>query len=138
MKTAIASDDGKTIAAHFGHCAGFLVLTVEDGKVVHREVRKAAGKPTRHEHPHDHQRDSCECLTKPAAGHQSRLALIEDCAAAICLGMGPRAADALEAAGIQPVVLPGPMEPDEAALAYAKGRVPASMPGAGCRCHDSP
>jgi len=136
MKVALASDDGKTIAAHFGHCAGFIVLTVEDGKVLCREVRHAGGRAVRHGHSHGHEGESCECLTKPGEGGQDRLSLLRDCDAVVCLEMGSKAADALEAAGIRPIVLPCAMEPDEAALSYAKGSVKANAPGAGCRCHE--
>lgn len=36
MKLAIAAD-GKTVSRHFGHCEGFAVYTLEDGRVESRE-----------------------------------------------------------------------------------------------------
>jgi len=39
MKIAVISDDGKTISRHFGRAPYYLVLTVEDGKIVAREQR---------------------------------------------------------------------------------------------------
>jgi predicted DNA-binding protein (UPF0251 family) len=37
MKIAFISDDGKTISRHFGRAAYYVVLTIEDGKVVRRD-----------------------------------------------------------------------------------------------------
>ncbi|MEN6296748.1 MAG: DUF134 domain-containing protein, partial [Rectinema sp.] len=46
MKVAFVSDDGKTISRHFGRAAYYVVLTVDDGKVVQKEQRPKLG----HEH----------------------------------------------------------------------------------------
>ncbi|MCK5544420.1 MAG: hypothetical protein KAI35_04325 [Desulfobulbaceae bacterium] len=45
MKIAIATDDKKSIAEHFGRSAFILVATVEDGKVVNKEERERARHP---------------------------------------------------------------------------------------------
>lgn len=37
MKIAIATD-GTNVAAHFGHCSSFTIVTVNDGQVVQKEV----------------------------------------------------------------------------------------------------
>ena len=37
MKVAIASDDAKTIASHFGKTRGFIIYTIEDSRVVGKE-----------------------------------------------------------------------------------------------------
>jgi predicted Fe-Mo cluster-binding NifX family protein len=138
MKIAFASDDGKSIAAHFGHSVCFLVLTVENGKVVRSELRNAGERASRHEHPHGHNEgDSCQCLTKPVQGHPDRLLLLRDCEAVMSLGMGPRAAKALRAAGIKPVVLHEAMKPEGAALAYALGGLEGNISAGACCSHDS-
>lgn len=42
MKIAIASDN-KIVSAHFGHCEGFEVYEVEDGKIIKREFIENPG-----------------------------------------------------------------------------------------------
>ena len=42
MKIAVASDDGKKVSQHFGSAPLYVVVTVEDGKIVDREVRSKA------------------------------------------------------------------------------------------------
>ena len=39
MKIAAISEDGTTISQHFGRAPYYLVITVEDGKVVSKEKR---------------------------------------------------------------------------------------------------
>jgi len=138
MKIAFASDDGKSIAAHFGHSTCFLVLTVENEKVVRSEVRNAGEKAARHKHPHgQNEGDSCQCLTKAVPGQQDQLSLLKDCEVVICLGIGPRAVGALRAAGIKPVVLQEATRPEEAALAYARGQLESCVASGSLCCHDS-
>lgn len=42
MKIAIAAD-GKIVSGHFGHCEGFAMYEVEDGKVLNNEFVKNPG-----------------------------------------------------------------------------------------------
>jgi predicted Fe-Mo cluster-binding NifX family protein len=46
MKIAVATDDKKTIAKHFGGGTCILVVTVEDGKIVNSEERQKPGHGT--------------------------------------------------------------------------------------------
>ena len=39
MKVAAITDDGKNISLHFGRAQYYLVVTVEDGVIVDRELR---------------------------------------------------------------------------------------------------
>ncbi len=39
MKIALITDDGKSISQHFGRAPYYLVVTLEDGKEVNRELR---------------------------------------------------------------------------------------------------
>ncbi|MEI7556509.1 NifB/NifX family molybdenum-iron cluster-binding protein [Candidatus Chlorohelix sp.] len=39
MKIAVATNDGKTISVHFGKSQYFMVVTVDEGKEVARELR---------------------------------------------------------------------------------------------------
>lgn len=42
MKIAVASE-GKTVAQHFGHCDGFNVFTVQEGKVIESKFLQNPG-----------------------------------------------------------------------------------------------
>ncbi len=134
MKLACATDDGRSIAAHFGHCDGFLVLEVEDGKVSHREVRRAAGSCGDGKGEHGHGERNCHGKTEH--GHQDRMAMLADCEAVICLGMGPRAVAALESSGIRALILSEPMDPEAAALAYYRGDLATRSTTGECCHHD--
>ena len=44
MKIAAVSEDGVTISQHFGRAPFYVVVTVEDGKIVSREKRDKMGR----------------------------------------------------------------------------------------------
>jgi predicted Fe-Mo cluster-binding NifX family protein len=44
MKIAIASDDQKTIAYHFGRALGFMIYDVQNSKIMSEEYRENIGK----------------------------------------------------------------------------------------------
>lgn len=120
MKVAIAVNHRSEVSAHFGRSPAFLVFQVEEGQILHREVRAndQAGVPhgPSHEHgevqahPHDHNRF---------------VQLLGDCQAVIGLGMGPGARQALESAGITVRLLEAPTSPEEAAIRFETGHLPA-------------
>jgi predicted Fe-Mo cluster-binding NifX family protein len=86
MKVSIVSDDGVTVASHFGRAKGFIVYTIEDGCITSRTWR--ANTFTKHSqgllHGH-HETD----------GHKPILEALADCAVIISRGMGRRAYDDL-------------------------------------------
>ena len=43
MKIAVITDNGKTISRHFGRAPHYVVVTVENGKVIAREMREKVG-----------------------------------------------------------------------------------------------
>jgi predicted Fe-Mo cluster-binding NifX family protein len=106
MKIAAISEDGTTVSQHFGRAPYYLVVTVEDGKVVSREKRDKAGHHTfaAGQHPD----------TAPGerhgydAGAQSRHATmaqsIGDCQVLIAGGMGWGAYESLKSRGIETIV----------------------------------
>ena len=60
MKVAVITDDGKTISRHFGRAPYYVVLTIEDGQIIHREMRSKFGHGQfqgqhQAEDPHDHE-----------------------------------------------------------------------------------
>jgi predicted Fe-Mo cluster-binding NifX family protein len=109
MKIAAVSEDGKTISQHFGRAPFYVVVTVEDGKIVARETRDKMGHAqfsgeTHEEHgqaadPRGHGFD-------PAAQsrHSRMAAAIADCDVLLARGMGAGAYESMKQAGIRPVV----------------------------------
>jgi len=109
MKIAAVSEDGVTISQHFGHAPFYVVVTVEDGKVVSRETRdkmghaQFAGEPRAEE---AHGADPRGHGFDPAAQnrHARMAAAIADCQVLLARGMGAGAYQGMEQAGIRPVV----------------------------------
>lgn len=127
MKIAVASSDGVSISRHFGRSGCFLVFEVQDGVIRGKEVRDntytahAQGECQENEsHEHDH-------------SHADVLSALHDCEAVLCLGMGWRAAQDLEANGIRPYLLPNDCTPEAAVLLMITGKLQSG--GGFCRCH---
>ncbi len=101
MKIAFVTDDGKSICAHFGRAAYYLVVEVNEKKEVTREMRDKLG----HSHfkeSHDHEHTSSEGHgfgEQAQSRHVSMLSAIEDCSVVICGGMGRGAVHSIEASG---------------------------------------
>lgn len=96
MKIAVASDDQRTIASHFGRTLGFLIYEVEDGKVKAREyIPNTFTGHARGLEDADHSADR----------HGPIVVALEDCEAVISLGMGRRIYDDLISNGITPFIV---------------------------------
>ncbi len=126
MKIAAVSEDGVTISQHFGHAPYYVVVTVEDGKIVSREKRDKMGHAQFGGEPHDdahgadprgHGFDAASQST-----HSRMLTAIADCQVLLARGMGAGAYDSMVAAGIRPVVT-DVATIDEAVLAYLAGEL---------------
>jgi len=128
IKVAAITDDGTTISYHFGRARLYMVVTIEDGKIVHSELREKLGHNNfsnlKHEHgEHDHHGSGDHGSGDHAHHkHQQMAEAIQDCEAVLCRGMGHGAYEGLQALGIQPVVT-NIEKIDEAALAYASGEI---------------
>jgi len=106
MKVAAITDDGKTISQHFGRAPYYLVLTIEEGKIVNREMREKMG--------HNHFQNQAHAEEAHGAGHGmdsashnkhvSMAQAIADCKALLCGGMGMGAYESMRQLNIQPVV----------------------------------
>jgi predicted Fe-Mo cluster-binding NifX family protein len=124
MRIAVVSDDEATISQHFGRAPHYVVVTVEDGKIVSRETRAKAGHGTS---------GACDCQAAPGephgqgqhseAKHQIMADTISDCDVLISGGMGWGAHESLKRRGIEPVIT-DVRDVAEAALAYASGTLP--------------
>lgn len=125
MKIAIAIDNRSDISAHFGRSPAFLIFAVENGRILHREIRAndQATPGAESENPHAHSHD-----------HNRFVRVLGDCQAVIGLGMGAGARVALEAAGIDVRLLAGPCSPEEAAVRYESGLLESTQ-GECCAGH---
>jgi predicted Fe-Mo cluster-binding NifX family protein len=124
MKIAAITEDGKTISRHFGRARYYLVLTVEDGQIIDRELREKLG----HTHFHN-QAHQPEAPGQPhgmgAASHNKHVQMsqvISDCQALLCGGMGRGAYESMLALNIKPVVTEFD-NIEKAVMAYVDGKI---------------
>ena len=113
MKIAVITDDGKTISQHFGRAPIYVVVRVEEGKVVSRETRDKLGHAQfaaeAGEGPHEkgpHEADPRGHGFDPVAQdrHTRMVAAIADCQVLLARGMGAGAFASMQQAGIEPIV----------------------------------
>ncbi len=123
MKIAVVTDDGKTISAHFGRAQYYLVLTLENGQVVERQMRQ---KPS---HAHFANQVHVEVPGQrhgfdPAsqARHASMAQPVLDCEAVLCRGMGTGAYESLKQGGLRPI-LTDIADVEQALQAYVDGSI---------------
>jgi predicted Fe-Mo cluster-binding NifX family protein len=124
MKIAVITDDERTISQHFGRAPYYVVVTVENGKIVNRERRDKMGHTHFASQPHA-QDVPGQPHGMDAASHDKHLQMAEaiaDCEALLCGGMGRGAYESMLARHIKPVVTDLQLI-DEAALAYAQGKI---------------
>ena len=103
MKLAIATSDGVSVCDHLARSSAFVVLDVENGRVVAKSLRERG-------------RDGC-------GNHATFVEMLQGCHAVLCGGIGTGAYDALVAHGIQPVVAAGTHSTEEAAALYLAGKL---------------
>jgi predicted Fe-Mo cluster-binding NifX family protein len=127
VKIAAVSEDGVTISEHFGRAPFYVVITVEEGKIVSRETRDKMGHDqlaseshageTRWAGPRGHSFGSFA-----QSRHGRMTAAISDCHVLLARGMGAGAYQSVKQAGIRPVVT-DIANIDEAVHAYIEGRL---------------
>jgi predicted Fe-Mo cluster-binding NifX family protein len=124
MKIAAVSEDGVTISQHFGRAPFYVVVTIEDGKIISREKRDKMGHAQFGGETHEeaHGQDPRGHGFDPAAQdrHARMAAAIADCEVLLARGMGAGAYQGMEQAGIRPVVT-DVTNIDEAVQAYLAG-----------------
>lgn len=113
MKIAAVTDDGKTIHSHFGQAPYYEVLTIENNAVVARERRN---KPSHQHEQHEHHAVGGDTHA------QGMAQVISDCQVLLARGMGQPAFQALQAAGIEPI-LTEKQAIDDAVQAYLRGEL---------------
>ncbi len=125
-KIAAVTEDGKTISQHFGRAPYYAVLTVEDGRIVGREMREkwghaqVAGRQAEEAHGSDTRGHGFDAAAQDR--HSRMAATIGDCQVLLTRGMGAGAYQSLAQAGIRPMVtdIAGI---DQAVQAYVEGRL---------------
>jgi len=123
MKIACITDDGRTISQHFGRAPFYVVLTIEDGEIVHREMVSKMAHPQAA--AHETEEESAGRHGTGAASHEKHVSMAEvirGCEALLCRGMGYGAYQSMQQVGIRPVVT-DIIEIDEAVRAYIEGRL---------------
>ena len=127
MKIAAVSEDGTTISQHFGRAPLYLVITVEDGKIVSKETREKAGHHTFAAHHTDLAPDEKHGYDAGAqTRHASMMENIADCQVLIAGGMGWGAYDSLKSLNIQALVT-DVENIDEAIKLYLEGTLENQM-----------
>ena len=133
MKIAAITEDGTTISQHFGRAPYYMVLTIEDGEIIDRELRDKLGhNQFASEEHHGAGHGEHQGVETPDAGHglnpgshdkHVRMAeSIADCEAVLCRGMGMGAYQSMQVLSIRPVVT-DISSIDEAAQAYSQGNI---------------
>lgn len=123
MKIALITDDGQTISRHFGRATHYLVLSLEDGRVVNRELRPKLGhRHFQSEHEENHEDEHAETAGQHHDRHVSMAEVIADCAVLICGGMGRSAYESMLRLNIKPLVT-DLMDVDEAVAAFLDGKL---------------
>lgn len=139
MKIAAVTNDGRSISAHFGRSRTYLVVTVENGAIVEREMRdKTACDHGHHEHGHDHAHDhdhdqdqnasgqaialTMSAAAPPVDGHTHAASVIADCDVVLSRGMGRGMYNNLRRVGVR-AVLTDIVLIDEAIQAYIAGQL---------------
>lgn len=107
MKIAVITEDGKTISQHFGRAPYYLVITIEEGKVVGREMREKMGHNHFSAQAHAEESSGGAGHGMDAASHNKHVSMaqvIADCKALLCGGMGMGAYESMRQLNIQPLV----------------------------------
>ncbi len=124
MKVAVITDDGETISQHFGRAPYYLVLMIEQGEVVNRELRNKVGHGQFGEHHLNGEHHGAGHGSDSASHnrHVSMAEAIQDCEAVICGGMGMGAYESMRSLNITPVVT-DLRDIDAAVKAYIDGKL---------------
>jgi len=105
MKIAAITEDGTTISQHFGRAPLYVVVTVEDGKMVNKETRPKAGHHTfAAHHPDSTPEEKHGYGAGAQVRHASMAETISDCQVLIAGGMGWGAYENMKSRGIEAVV----------------------------------
>lgn len=120
MKIAFVADDIQTISAHFGRAPHVVVVMVENGQEVSRELRAKEGHS--HDHDHGHGQSHAHDHGHHHKDHTSKFTAMEDCDVMVVRGIGSPAIAHAENIGLE-VYLTRESSIDAALAAYLAGRL---------------
>jgi len=128
LKIAVASDDGVNISQHFGRAPYYVVVTVEEGRIVARETRSKAGHQTfaAHEPPKLAPDERHGYDAGSGVRHESMAETVSDCQVLLIGGMGWGAYEAMKSYGIEPIAT-DVKDIDGAVKLYLAGKLPNLM-----------
>lgn len=124
MKIAIASNDKINVEDHFGG-SNIVVVTVEDGKIVNKELREKVGHndyATEEHHPQTDASGKHGFGPKSGERHKSMFETFKDCQILISGMMGTGAYEYFNNAGLA-VILTDVKNIDEAVSLYVEGKL---------------
>jgi len=106
VNIAAISDDGTTISQHFSRAPVYVVVTVEDGKILSQETRAKTGHHTfaAHHPPNLAPGERHGYNAGSELKHQSMAETISDCQVLLAGGMGWGAYEAMQSYNIIPIV----------------------------------
>ena len=113
---AVASDDENAVSEHFNGAACYVVLRIDEGRIVGREVRK---KPKRGGSGAGKGKQG-----QSGTGRQigQSLSTIRDCGTVVARGIGDRACEGIRKLGLEPLITD--LETvDQVAQAVLEGRL---------------
>ena len=123
MKIATITEDETTISQHFGRAPLYVVVMVEDGKIVSKETRAKTGHHTFAAHHPDlapGERHGYDAGAQTR--HASMAETIADCQVLLTGGMGWGAYESMKSYNIEPVVT-DVENIDEAVKLYIEGKL---------------
>jgi predicted Fe-Mo cluster-binding NifX family protein len=103
MKIAVATEDGKTISAHFGRSPFFAVYEIEEGRTTKKEMRPNTFTGHFRGGPY-HENGGRGNGHGDQESHGTVAEALRDCKAVISQGMGRKAWEELRAQGIEMIV----------------------------------
>jgi len=124
MKIAVISEDGITISQHFGRAPLYVVFTIEEGRVVNKEVRDKTGHHTfaAHQHPETAPEERHGYDAGAQTRHASMADTISDCQVLLAGGMGWGAYESMKSYNIETMVT-DVENIDEAVKLYLEGKL---------------
>ena len=123
MKIAIITDDGKSISQHFGRATHYMVLTIEEGKIINRELREKMGHNQFSGESHEEHHGENHGMDEAHHDRHAQMAgSIVDCEAVICGSMGMGAYQSMLRLNIKPVVT-DLQDIDAIAQSYIEGKI---------------
>ena len=124
MKIAAITEDGIAISQHFGRAPLYVVVTVEEGRVVNKETRDKTGHHTfaAHQHPETAPGERHGYDAGAQTRHASMAETISDCQVLLAGGMGWGAYESMRSYNIEPVVT-DVENIDEAIKLYLTGKL---------------